>query len=87
MTFSVIERRSAKKFVDDLPSQDRTRIEEKIKNLSTDPFPHEVVRVIGKPGEKVFRVRVGQYRILYIVDFSTKLIIIDNVDKRPRAYD
>ena len=87
MTFEVIARKSAKKFVDDLPSDDRSRIEEKIKGLAVDPFPHEVVRVHGRPGEKIFRGRVGYYRILYIVDFEQSIVVIDIVDKRSRAYD
>lgn len=87
MTFEVIARKSAKKFIDDLPSEDKSRIEEKIKGLANDPFPHEVVRVHGKPGEKLFRVRVGSYRILYIVDFEQRIVVIDTVDKRSRVYD
>ncbi|MEK6961106.1 MAG: type II toxin-antitoxin system RelE/ParE family toxin [Nanoarchaeota archaeon] len=87
MTFEVIARKSAKKFIDDLQSDERGRVEEKIRGLANDPFPHEVVRVHGKPGEKIFRVRVGSYRILYIVDFEQKMVVIDSVDKRSRAYD
>ena len=51
------------------------------------PLPHEVVRVHGRPDEKIFRVRVGSYRILYVVDFEKQLIVIDSVDKRSRVYD
>ena len=87
MTFPVIARRSAKKFLDNLQEEDKERIVNKLKLLATDPFPREVVRVIGKSDEKVFRVRVGHYRILYIVDFNEKLIIIDDIDKRQRIYD
>ena len=87
MTFSVLARRSAKKFLDSLPDNDHKRVEDKIKSLAIDPFPREVVRVMGRPGEKIFRVRVGHYRILYIVDFDQKQVTIDSIDKRPRAYD
>ena len=87
MTFSVIARRSAQKFLNDLRDDDHQRVEEKIKSLALDPFPREVVRVMGRSGEKIFRVRVGHYRILYIVDFDQKQVVIDSIDKRPRAYD
>ena len=53
MTFEVIARKSAKKFIDDLQSDERGRVEEKIRGLANDPFPHEVVRVHGKPGENI----------------------------------
>lgn len=38
-------------------------------------------------GEKVFRVRVGDYRILYTVNYEKKRVLIVNLDKRSRAYD
>ncbi len=87
MTFSIIARRSAKKFLDVLPKEDNERINNKIKNLANDPFPREAIRVHGRPGEKIFRIRVGIYRILYFIDFQQKLIVIDKIDKRSRAYD
>ena len=36
--------------------------------------------------EKVFRVRVGDYRILYSVSYEENLILIIKVDKRGRVY-
>ena len=37
-------------------------------------------------GEKLFRVRVGDYRILYEVDHKNNLIGIVKIEKRERAY-
>lgn len=65
----------------------KDRIEEKIKRLEADPFPQEVTRVENSGDEKTFRVRVGSYRILYIVRFDPKKIIIIKIDKRERVYD
>ena len=61
------------------------RIMEKIKELAITPFPFDVKRVVGRK-EKVFRVRVGDYRILYIVYYEKNEILISDIDKRPRAY-
>lgn len=63
------------------------RIKAKCEKLREDPFPSEVERVEGYKHEKVFRVRVGDYRILYIVIFEVKHIIIVKVDKRSRIYN
>lgn len=62
------------------------RLMNKIKSLASNPFPQGVKRVIGRK-EKIFRVRVGDYRIQYAVFRERNLILITDVDKRSRAYD
>ena len=58
----------------------------RIRSLASDPFPPDCKRVVGRK-EKVFRVRVGNYRILYTVFHERNLILIADVDKRDRAYE
>lgn len=74
-----------KKFLKKLEEQFKKRIITKIENLSEDPFPSDVKRVVNKK-EKVFRVRVGDYRIQYMIFYNKNLLFISNIDKRPRAY-
>ena len=76
----------ASRYISKLDEITRNRIREKINKLEDDPFPKEVERVEGYRGEKVFRVRVGDQRVLYIVRYNPNKLIIVNVDKRPRAY-
>lgn len=57
----------------------------KIDRLKEDPFPTDCKRVVGRQ-EKVFRVRVGDYRILYAVFYEENKILIADIDKRPRIY-
>lgn len=64
----------------------RERIWKKFDELKSNPFPSEVVRVVGRK-EKAFRVRVGAYRIQYYVFQDKKEIAVFNIDKRERAYD
>lgn len=64
----------------------RKRIGDKVDALEEDPFPKEVERVEGYKDEKVFRVRVGDYRILYLVRYNPNQLIIVKVDKRARVY-
>ena len=59
---------------------------EKIKSLSLDPFPQDMKRIVGRK-EKIFRIRVGNYRILYAVFHETKTVLIADIDKRSRIYD
>ena len=64
----------------------RQRIWKKLDELKQNPFPSDVVRVVGRK-EKAFRVRVGAYRIQYYVLQDEKQIAIFDIDKRERAYD
>ncbi len=69
--------------------QDKTllkRISNKIDELEKNPFPQDIERVEGIKDVKVFRVRVGDYRILYFVDYSSSKIYIEKIDKRGRVY-
>ena len=77
----------AVKYIKKLDKIMKRRILEKINTLEEDPFPQEVERVEDFEGEKVFRVRVGDQRILYIVKYNPNKLIITKVDKRPRVYD
>lgn len=76
----------ASKFIKKLDDIKKKRMGIKIDRLEEDPFPKEVERVEGRKDEKVFRVRVGDYRILYIVRYNPNKLIISKVDKRPRVY-
>jgi mRNA interferase RelE/StbE len=76
----------SEKFIKNLEAETRTRIWEKLDQLKLNPFPSDVVRIVGKK-LKSFRVRVGKYRIQYIVIQEKKEIVIFDINKRERAYD
>jgi mRNA interferase RelE/StbE len=57
----------------------------KIKKLGEFPFPHDTKRVVGRK-EKTFRIRSGEYRILYVVDSDSNTLLIVNIDKRSKVY-
>ncbi len=61
------------------------RIVEIIEKLKDDPFPSDIKRVVNRR-EKLFRVRIGDYRIQYLVFYEKNLIFISDIDKRQRAY-
>lgn len=65
------------------------RIFDEVEKLKQNPFPKDVKRVENEffENEKIFRVRVGDYRILYAVNYTKNRILLVNVDKRSRAYD
>ena len=73
-------------FLKSLDKELRLRIQDKLDELKLNPFPKGVEQVLGKK-EKSFRVRVGKYRIQYIVLKEKGEIVIFNVDKRERSYN
>lgn len=87
MSFSIKFGPQPTKFIKKLDLQTKERIKKKLLKLKEDPFPPEVERVEGYKGEKAFRVRVGDYRILYLVRYEDESLFIAKVDKRGRVYN
>mgnify|MGYP001576217767 CR=1 FL=1 len=77
---------SAKKFLKKAEKYVTKRIINEIEKLRADPFPKDVKRVVNRK-EKVFRVRVGDYRIQYSVFYDKNLLFVSDVDNRSKAYD
>ena len=61
------------------------RIIDKVDLLSTNPVPCNVKRMQGHK-EPTFRIRIGKYRVIYRVNYDSKLIVVVKIDKRERVY-
>jgi mRNA interferase RelE/StbE len=61
------------------------RLINKIEELAENPFPPGVKRIFGRE-EKLFRIRFGDYRILYEIFPDKRVILIVNIDKRSKVY-
>ncbi len=61
------------------------RIVNKIKDLSKNPFPSNSVRIINRK-EKIFRVRVGDYRRIYEIFYDKNTLVISEINKRSKIY-
>ena len=85
MIFGIKYSRQAVKFLKSLDNKLVLRILRKIEKLKEEQIQHDSKRVEGY-GEKLFRVRVGDYRILYEVDYKDNLTGIVKIEKRARAY-
>ena len=57
----------------------------KIEKLKIKPIIHNTKTIEGYE-ERLFRVRVGDYRILYEVEYPNNKLGIIKIDKRPRVY-
>ncbi len=77
----------SKRAVRELESLDiamKRRVVLKLEELAEDPFPRGVVKLQGRDG--VYRVRVGDYRILYEVAAAERMVLIDKIDHRSGVY-
>ena len=84
--FQVLLAPISQKFLKKCEKEVYERVMEKLKELAVEPFTHDVKRVVSKQ-EKVFRVRVGAYRIQYVVYHEKNEILVTDIDKRSRAFD
>lgn len=62
------------------------KITEKVESLRIEPFPSGTMRVLDS-SRKLFRVRVGDYRVLYEVFYDKHILRIERIDHRSRVYD
>ena len=84
MIFEVLYSNQAKKFLKKSDVILVKRLFNKIEALRETPVLHDSKTIEGS--EKLFRVRVGDYRILYEVDYKNNSIGIVKIDKRDSVY-
>jgi len=61
----------------------RDRIESAIDGLAAEPRPHGAVKLAGRDD---FRIRVGDYRIVYAVDDTERLVLVARIAHRREVY-
>ncbi|MGA9351038.1 MAG: type II toxin-antitoxin system RelE/ParE family toxin [Anaerolineae bacterium] len=84
MNYTVHLKRSAEKELDDLPDPVHNRIVERLLALEQNPRPRGVRKLKGRAEE--YRLRVGDYRILYVVDDAAQVVEIIAIRHRREAY-
>lgn len=61
----------------------RERIESAIDALAADPRPRGAAKLVGRDD---FRIRVGDYRIVYAVDDEQQLVLVARIAHRREVY-
>jgi mRNA interferase RelE/StbE len=75
---------SAQRELRALDGQLQRRITGKIHQLCEEPFPAGVKKLQGLPGH--FRIRVGDYRVIYRVDGRRVVVVIVQIGHRRDVY-
>jgi mRNA interferase RelE/StbE len=84
MAFRIEWKKSTRKDLRKLPATAADKIVEAVEQLSQNPFPHGVEKLSGS--EHAYRIRLGDYRIVYEVVTESKLVEIQRVRHRKDVY-
>ncbi len=83
MRFQIEILRSAQKSLSQIQSQDQDRIIEAIRSLADEPRPHGCKKLSGRDA---WRIRVGNYRVIYEIRESKLVVLIVDIGHRKEIY-
>lgn len=83
MTYELLILRRAQKELADLPSDAYQRVRDAIRELARNPRPSGSRKLTGRDG---WRLRVGDYRVLYDIDDVNHTITVLHVGHRRDVY-
>lgn len=79
MNFAINVAARAQRSLRDIPASDARRITAAIETMSTDPLAGDVVKL---KGTDALRRRIGNYRIIFAIDFKQRTVVIFDVLRR-----
>lgn len=83
MDYEVLVARKVEKYLTKIPQDDHDRIQETIDGLADDPRPDKCDKPRMNAG---FKIRVGNYRVLYRVDDEERVVRVYRVGDRKNVY-
>jgi len=84
MAYRLKLRPQAIKALKKIPEPDRVRIGRKIDALADDPRPEGVKKLQG--ADDLYRIRVGDYRVIYLIHDDILLVLVLRVGHRKDIY-
>ena len=83
-SFRVEWKKSTKKDLSKLPASVAARVVAAVALLGENPFPHGVEKLSG--AENSYRIRLGDYRVVYNVFREWRLVEVQRVRHRKDVY-
>ncbi|MBJ7900175.1 MAG: type II toxin-antitoxin system RelE/ParE family toxin [Cyanobacteria bacterium RI_101] len=77
--------RSAQKSLSKLPKDIQVRIIRKIDDLGINPYPPDAKKLKNANGN--FRIRVGDYRVIYKIKDNELVILVVKIAHRREVYE
>jgi mRNA interferase RelE/StbE len=84
-SYAVELKPSAQKELERLPNDLIERVVSKLEVLQDDPRPPGCKKLKG--GDREYRLRVGDYRIVYLIIDSKHLVSVTRIRHRSEVYD
>jgi mRNA interferase RelE/StbE len=81
--YEVIIERQAQKQLARIPGYAYRKITNALKALAQNPRPHGYKKLKGRNG---YRIRFGDYRIIYTISDNILTVYVINIDKRDDVY-
>ncbi|GAI53661.1 unnamed protein product [marine sediment metagenome] len=81
--YKITVKKSAAKELEDIPKKDLQKIIKRIQSLAQNPRPHRAQKLSG---QQHFRVRQGDYRIIYSIDDKDLVVDIVKIGHRREIY-
>ena len=75
---------TAQKELNRIPAKQADRILQAIRRLADDPRPNGSKKLVG---QESYRIRVGDYRVVYVISDKIVTVTIVRVRHRKDAYD
>lgn len=83
MSYSVFILRRGQGELKKLPLESYERVKEAIRRLSEEPRPSGCKKLAGREG---WRIRVGDYRVIYEIDDKAEVITVLHLGRRRNIY-
>ena len=84
MTYKIEFTRTAEKQLSDVPQVDLKKLARRIDKLAQNPFPPGYEKMKGH--DDLYRIRQGDYRVLYSVFEGKLLILVVKIGHRREVY-
>lgn len=84
MAYTVLVAPAARRDLKRIRGAARQRVAEKINELATNPRPHGSAKLEG-PND-LYRVRVGDYRIVYQIEDDWLIVLVVRIGNRKDIY-
>lgn len=83
MKYTIIIKKLAEKFIVKLPKPEKERV---LKAINQLPEGNDIKELKGKKNKGLYRLRVGEYRIIYSVDNGELIVYVVDAGNRGEVY-
>jgi len=84
MSYKILFKPSVERDFKNLPAHIRNKIRSEVALLSEDPRPVGAVKLSGS--DNLYRIRVGDYRVVYTIEDDFLIVLVVQVGHRKEIY-